>query len=140
MEYAVSLRFKVTNNEVEYEAILGGLKMARAVMAKEIEVQTDSQLVAKKYSGEFEIISPSMKRYAEWLKKVSEEFDQFKLVKIDRTINSKVDAFAKLGTDSRSIDLRSIVLIGWDKIILEEGFTIEVGCVEEKESWMTEIV
>lgn len=47
MEYAVSLHFKVTNNEAEYEAILGGLKMARAVLAKEIEVQTDSQLVAK---------------------------------------------------------------------------------------------
>ena len=47
MEYAVSLRFKVTNNEAEYEAIMGGLNMARAVMAREIEIQTDSQLVAK---------------------------------------------------------------------------------------------
>ena len=65
MEYVVSLRFKVTNNEAEYEAILGGLKMAKAVEVDSIEVQTDSQLIAKQFSGEFKILSPSMKRYAQ---------------------------------------------------------------------------
>ena len=120
MEYAVSLRFKVTNNEAEYEAILGGLRMAKVVEVNNIEVQTDSQLVTKQFTGEFEILSPSMKRYAQLLKKVSEEFEQFRITKIDRTVNGKADTLARLASASRAIDLRKIVLLGRDKSILEE--------------------
>lgn len=80
-----------------------------------------------------------MNRYAERLKKVSAEFDRFKLVKIDRTINSKADSMAKLATTSRAVDLRSIVLIGSDRTILGEGSALEVLWVDGEESWMTEI-
>ena len=112
MEYAVSLRCKVTNNEAEYEAILGGLRMARAVEVNNIEVQTDSQLIAKQFNGEFEVLSPSMKRYAQQLKKMSEEFEVFQITKIDRSLNGKADALARLATASRAINLRRIVLLG----------------------------
>ena len=48
--------------------------MAKALEVNNIEVQTDSQLITKQFSGEFEILSPSMKRYEQQLKKVSVEF------------------------------------------------------------------
>ena len=110
-------------------------------MAREIEVQTDSQLVAKQFSGEFEILSPSMKRYSQKLKKVAESFEKFSIVKIDRTINGKADALTKLATASRAVDLRSIVLLGRDRTILEDT-VLKMLNVEEGnalEGWQFEI-
>ena len=80
-----------------------------------------------------------MKRYAQQLKKVSDELETFRITMIDQTVNGKADALAKLATASRAIDLRRIVLLGRDKSILEDTrydvLTIEVG-----ENWMTEII
>lgn len=104
-------------------------------MAKEIEVQTDSQLVVKQFTGEYEIKGPSMIRYAARLKKMAAEFDSWKVVKIDITRNGKADALAKLATASQAVDLRSIVLIGKDISILEEVHVLAI----EEENWMTEL-
>ena len=92
--------------------------MARAVQVNNIEVQIDSQLIAKQFSGEFEILRPSMKRYVQQLKRMSEEFEIFQITKIDRTINGMANALARLAMASRVIDLRRIVLLGRDKSIL----------------------
>ncbi|KAJ8480483.1 hypothetical protein OPV22_024210 [Ensete ventricosum] len=45
-EHALRLGFRATNNEAEYEALLFGLKVAADLGAEDIEVFTDSQLIA----------------------------------------------------------------------------------------------
>ena len=45
LEYGVQLKFSITNNEAEYEALLGGLRIARALGAEKIVLKSDSQLV-----------------------------------------------------------------------------------------------
>ena len=45
LKYGVQLKFPVTNNEAEYEAILMGLRIARELGAKNISLGSDSQLV-----------------------------------------------------------------------------------------------
>ena len=42
LKYGVQLKFPVTNNEVEYEAILTGLRIAQALGAKNILIRSDS--------------------------------------------------------------------------------------------------
>ena len=42
LKYAVRLQFLATNNEVEYEAFLTGLSLAKALRAKSLIVQADS--------------------------------------------------------------------------------------------------
>lgn len=37
--------FKPTNNEVEYEALLGGLRLERRLQAERVKVRTDSRLI-----------------------------------------------------------------------------------------------
>ena len=54
MKYGVQLKFPATNNEVEYEAILMGLRIARALGAKNISLRSDSQLVVGQVRGDFE--------------------------------------------------------------------------------------
>ena len=42
LKYAVRLQFSATNNEAEYEALLTGLSLAKALEAKNLIVQVDS--------------------------------------------------------------------------------------------------
>ena len=42
LKYAVRLQFPATNNEVEYEALLIGLSLARVPEVKTLTVQVDS--------------------------------------------------------------------------------------------------
>ena len=72
-EYALWFAFSASNNEVEYEALITGLKLAERLGAQELKVFSDSQLVVGQVNGEFEAQSPSMIRY---LKKVKENMAQ----------------------------------------------------------------
>ncbi|VFQ95106.1 unnamed protein product [Cuscuta campestris] len=52
--YSVRFRFKVSNNEAEYEALLCGLRLAASLKAERIQVRCDSKLV------EEELLEPSI--------------------------------------------------------------------------------
>ena len=47
MEYALKFRFQSSNNEAEYEAVIAGLNLAHSMEADQLEICSDSQLVAK---------------------------------------------------------------------------------------------
>ena len=54
LKYAVRLQFAVTNNEAEYEALLTRLSLAKALGAKNLIVQVDSQLIIGQVKGDYE--------------------------------------------------------------------------------------
>ena len=54
LKYVVRLQFPATNNEVEYEALLTGLSLAKALEAKNLIVQADSQLIIGQVKGDYE--------------------------------------------------------------------------------------
>ena len=45
LKYRVQLKFSATNNEAEYEGILAGLRVRKALGAKNLLLQSDSKLV-----------------------------------------------------------------------------------------------
>ena len=71
-DYAVSLDFKVTNNEAEYEALLVGLRLAKSLQIQKLKAYTDSQLVEAQFSGTFATKGPSMIKYLKLLKQKSQ--------------------------------------------------------------------
>ena len=48
LKYEIQLKFPTTNNEVEYEGILTGLMVEKALGAKNLLLQSDSKLVKGK--------------------------------------------------------------------------------------------
>ena len=54
LKYGVQLKFPITNNEAEYEALLTGLRIPRALGAENIVLKNDSQLVIGLVRGDFE--------------------------------------------------------------------------------------
>lgn len=52
--YALKLDFCATNNEVEYESLIHGLKIAREIREKAIQIYSDSQFVVNQVLEEFQ--------------------------------------------------------------------------------------
>ena len=54
LKYTVKLQFIATNNEAEYEALLTGLSLAKALGEKNLIIQTNSQLIIGQVKGDYE--------------------------------------------------------------------------------------
>ena len=55
LKYGVRLRFPATNNEAEYEGILTGLRLGKALGVKNLLIQSYSKLVIEQIKGEYEV-------------------------------------------------------------------------------------
>ncbi|XP_062119195.1 uncharacterized protein LOC133832937 [Humulus lupulus] len=95
VEEALELNEKVTNNEVEYEALIYRLEMASSLGIEWLRVRADSKLVTKKVSGNFDVKEPRMATYFNIVKHLRAEFMQSELIKILREMNHRADDLAK---------------------------------------------
>ena len=100
MKYGVQLKFSVTNNEAEYEAILTGLRIARALGAKNALLRSDSQLIIGQVKGDFEAKETRMQRYLKLTNQLVSKFDRVEFAQVPRDQNAKADEVAR----SASID------------------------------------
>ena len=63
IECMVRLDFLTTNNEAEYEALVTGLNLAKAVGAASVVLYCDFQVVTNQVNGDYEYRGKIMKRY-----------------------------------------------------------------------------
>ena len=54
LEHSFRLRFKASNNEAKYEALLTGLRAVLGMGSRDVEVYLDSQLVVNQVQSNFE--------------------------------------------------------------------------------------
>ncbi|XP_064950487.1 uncharacterized protein LOC135604763 [Musa acuminata AAA Group] len=97
-ERSLRFRFKATNNEAEYEALLAGLRLALETQVAAIHVLTDSQLVVEQLCGGYEARDPTMAKYLARVKDLSTKFPYFTLSNVPREENERADALAKLAS------------------------------------------
>ena len=62
-KYEVQLTFPAINNEDEYEGVLTGLRVEKALGVKNLLLQRDSKLVVGQIKGEFEAKEERMQKY-----------------------------------------------------------------------------
>ena len=70
----VHLDFPVTNNEAEYEILVVGLDLAKAIGAISVVVYCDSQVVISQVNGDYECKGERVKKYLEQVRKQMGEF------------------------------------------------------------------
>ncbi|KAL0327864.1 UNVERIFIED_CONTAM: hypothetical protein Scaly_2219000 [Sesamum calycinum] len=63
MEFAIKFEFNTSNNEVEYEAVVLGIRMALDAGASHLLAYFDSQLIVKQVNGEYEAKEDNMVQY-----------------------------------------------------------------------------
>ena len=95
MKYGVQLKFLVTNNKAEYEAILIGLRIAQVLGAKNALLRSDSQLIIEQVKGNFEAKETRMQRYLKLTNQLVSKFDRVEFAKIPRDQNAKADEVAR---------------------------------------------
>ena len=80
LKYRVQLRFPATNNEAEYESILTGLRLGKALGVKSLLIQSDSKLVVEQIKGEYEVKEERMQKYLRLTRHLTREFDKVEFV------------------------------------------------------------
>nr|GEU57471.1 reverse transcriptase domain-containing protein [Tanacetum cinerariifolium] len=70
--YALRLNFNNSNNDIEYEALLTGLKIAKGMKVKNIHTFVDLKLVASKVEGSYEVRGEKTNKYKEKVLEVDE--------------------------------------------------------------------
>ena len=98
VEHSFRLGFKALNNEVEYEALLIGLRAALCLRATDLEVYSDSRLVVSQIEGSFETKDPRMISYLKLVKQTMSKFQKTRLVQISQGQNKHADSLATLAS------------------------------------------
>jgi ribonuclease HI len=86
-----------TNNAAEYTALLRGLQEALLKGASEVEVRTDSELMAKQIAGLYKVKSPELEPLFAEAKRLLSKFDKAKVVHVRREQNALADKLANQG-------------------------------------------
>ena len=102
VECMVRLDFPTTNNEVEYEALVAGLDLTRAVGATSVVIYCDSQVITNQVNGDYECKGERMKRYLDQVKR-RVDYPQAKIVQIPRRENEQADRLAKAASAEHMI-------------------------------------
>ncbi|XP_071699120.1 uncharacterized protein [Rutidosis leptorrhynchoides] len=137
--YALRFNFGVTNNEVEYEALLAGLNIAHKMNVTKLHAFTDSQLVVNKFSGSFDAHELSMQKYLKLLQESAMRFEHFELAQVPRSQNKKADALSKLAALTFSHFQKQV----WVEELPSKSINndLMVASVEEEQpNWMEPIM
>ena len=52
ISYALGLKFPASNNEAEYKAVLGKIRLVKKIRAEQLKIYSDSQLVVNQVNGD----------------------------------------------------------------------------------------
>nr|CAH67763.1 H0124E07.10 [Oryza sativa] len=95
IRYAARLQFDTTNNAAEYEAVLLGLRKAKALGVRRLLIRTDSKLVVGHVNKSFEAKEEGMKRHLEAVRSMEKCFTGITVEHLPRDQNEEADALAK---------------------------------------------
>nr|AAO19368.1 putative polyprotein [Oryza sativa Japonica Group] len=93
--YAARLQFDTTNNAAEYEAIILGLRKAKALGIRRLLIRTDSKLVVGHVDKSFEAKEEGMKRYLDAVRSIEKCFSGITVEHLPRGQNEEANALAK---------------------------------------------
>ncbi|KAL2249926.1 UNVERIFIED_CONTAM: Ribonuclease HI [Sesamum indicum] len=137
IEIAARLNFLATNNEAEYEALIQRLQTAWDGGIRQVDVYTDSQLVAMQVQGTYDTREWSMTQYLAKMKDMMKKFDRCTINQIPRDENARADALSKFGSLVEGIKERKITAMVKSHPVINEA---EIHTVERADSWRTPFV
>ena len=93
---AFKLRFKVSNNEVEYETCIVGLEATLELVAKQLDVIGDSNLVVSQAKGDWKVKEEKMRIYHQTLDLLIPRFEKLNFAHLLKENNRFTDSLATL--------------------------------------------
>ncbi|XP_043714611.1 uncharacterized protein Mb2253c-like [Telopea speciosissima] len=99
IQFTLRLSFLASNNEAEYEALIAGLRTARAIQVKRLAIRADSQLIVNQVNGDYEAKDDRMATYLKEAKKLVSSFETFEISRVPRRKNKKADVLSRLSKE-----------------------------------------
>ncbi|VFQ85695.1 unnamed protein product [Cuscuta campestris] len=94
--HALIFNFKLTNNEAEYEALIGGLRLAKTLQITCLRIKSDSILVVGHINGNMEAKGEKMQRYRDLARALLKDLTEYVMEQILRGENIDADMLSKL--------------------------------------------
>ena len=95
MRYMVWLHFPLSNNVVEYEALINGLCIAIELGIRRLDIRGDSQLIIDQVMKESSCHDAKMAAYCREVRRLEDKFDGLELNHIPRCLNEVANVVAK---------------------------------------------
>ena len=89
-----------TNNYAEYTSLIIGLEKALELGVNEVEVRMDSELIVKQMLGQYRVKNQNLKPLYETAKGLAGRFSQFRIIHIERALNTEADRLANQAMDA----------------------------------------
>ena len=90
---------RATNNQAEYEALIGALEAARDYGYDELHVRGDSELIVKQIRGEYDTNNPQLREKRVCALELLSSFEEWTLEHVPREANSRADDLANEALD-----------------------------------------
>jgi ribonuclease HI len=114
LKYVLRMSFpQASNNEAEYEALLHGMKMAKACGATRQKIFGDSNFVVQQVMNRCDAISDNMTAYKNLYYYLEGTFDGCEVSHVSRASNEEADNLANIGSQCLPIPLG----VFWEEII-----------------------
>jgi hypothetical protein len=104
---------KASNNKAEYEALLHGMKMAKACGATRLKIFGELNLVVQYVMNKCDAISDNMTSYRNLYYYLKGTFDGCEVSHVSRASNEEADNLANIGSQCLSVPQR----VFWEEII-----------------------
>ncbi|GAV76520.1 RVT_3 domain-containing protein, partial [Cephalotus follicularis] len=138
-EYALRFKFKATNNEAEWEALIARLTIAKHLEVQRIEASSDSQLMVGLANGEYEARGDLMTKYLAHFQGMKSAFKILRIIKVPRAENVRVDQLSKLAT-TEELEKNQTVLVDYlDRPTISQAEVMDID-VPQEPNWMTPFI
>ena len=111
IQQAIKYGFRAMNNEVEYEALIASLSLAKGIGIQKMDVRSNSQLVVNQLLGTYQAKDAKIISYLAHVKKLQSTFDEFNITQIPRLENSHANSLANLGSFFPTTTSQTIPLV-----------------------------
>ncbi len=85
---------RTTNNQAEYQAVIAALEEAIRLGARQVELNSDSELIVKQIKGEYRVKKATLKPLYQQAKQLQNRLESFAINHIPRHQNAEADRLA----------------------------------------------
>ena len=105
---ALRFDFNASNNKAKYNALLAGLRLAKELKARNPQIFSDSQLVVKQVTEEYQARGEKMAAYLRSSHTLLKSFNGYSIVQVPRVDNTHANALARLAS-TKEVDLLGLI-------------------------------
>jgi ribonuclease HI len=114
LKYVLRMSFsQASNNEAEYEALLHGMKMAKACGATRVKIFGDTNLVIQQVINRCDTINDNMMAYKNLYHYLEGTFDGCEVSHVSRNSNEEANNLANIGSQCQAVPLG----VFWEEIV-----------------------